>query len=72
MKVLITGAAGFIGSALAWRLNSMGRTKLLLVDHLGATSQKWKNPGPHPVPRLHGKIRFPEGHCGWGAERRGR
>jgi ADP-L-glycero-D-manno-heptose 6-epimerase len=41
--IIITGAAGFIGSALAWRLNSMGRTRLLLVDHLGATSQKWKN-----------------------------
>src|SRR5271157_1841424 len=41
--IIITGAAGFIGSALAWRLNSMGKTKLLLVDHLGATSQKWKN-----------------------------
>jgi ADP-L-glycero-D-manno-heptose 6-epimerase len=41
--IIITGAAGFIGSALAWRLNSMGRTRLLLVDHLGATTQKWKN-----------------------------
>jgi ADP-L-glycero-D-manno-heptose 6-epimerase len=41
--IIITGAAGFIGSALAWRLNGMGKTKLLLVDHLGATSQKWKN-----------------------------
>lgn len=41
--IIITGAAGFIGSALAWRLNNMGRTRLLLIDHLGATTQKWKN-----------------------------
>jgi ADP-L-glycero-D-manno-heptose 6-epimerase len=41
--IIITGAAGFIGSALAWRLNNMGRNRLLLVDHLGATTQKWKN-----------------------------
>ncbi|MEO7426872.1 MAG: ADP-glyceromanno-heptose 6-epimerase, partial [Fibrobacteria bacterium] len=40
--IVITGAAGFIGSALAWRLNGMGRHRLLLVDQLG-TSAKWKN-----------------------------
>ncbi|MDQ3003438.1 MAG: ADP-glyceromanno-heptose 6-epimerase [Fibrobacterota bacterium] len=40
--IIITGAAGFIGSALAWRLNRMGRNRLLLVDQLG-TSQKWRN-----------------------------
>lgn len=40
--IIITGAAGFIGSALAWRLNQMGRTNLLLVDEL-KTSSKWKN-----------------------------
>jgi ADP-L-glycero-D-manno-heptose 6-epimerase len=40
--VLITGAAGFIGSALAWRLNQKGRADLLLVDHLGE-SPKWRN-----------------------------
>ncbi len=40
--IIITGAAGFIGSALAWRLNRMGRSRLLLVDQLG-TSPKWRN-----------------------------
>jgi ADP-L-glycero-D-manno-heptose 6-epimerase len=40
--IIITGAAGFIGSALAWRLNQEGRTDLLLVDALDASS-KWKN-----------------------------
>ncbi len=41
-KILITGAAGFIGSALAWRLNQRGRDDLLLVDHLGHNA-KWRN-----------------------------
>lgn len=40
--IVITGAAGFIGSALAWRLNQSGRSDLLLVDNL-KTSAKWKN-----------------------------
>lgn len=41
-KIIITGAAGFIGSALAGRLNALGRHNLLLVDQLG-TSTKWRN-----------------------------
>ncbi len=40
--LLITGAAGFIGSALAWKLNQGGRFDLLLVDHLGQ-GPKWRN-----------------------------
>ncbi len=40
--IIITGASGFIGSALAWKLNDMGRTDLLLVDEIGI-SEKWKN-----------------------------
>ena len=40
--IIITGAAGFIGSALAWRLNGLGRNRLLLVDQLGK-SPKWRN-----------------------------
>ncbi|MEO6096932.1 MAG: ADP-glyceromanno-heptose 6-epimerase [Fibrobacteria bacterium] len=40
--ILITGAAGFIGSAIAWRLNQGGNHRLLLVDELG-TSSKWRN-----------------------------
>ncbi len=41
-KILITGAAGFIGSALAWSLNQRGFENLLLVDVLGS-DEKWKN-----------------------------
>jgi ADP-L-glycero-D-manno-heptose 6-epimerase len=39
---VITGAAGFIGSALAWRLNELGHDNLILVDALG-TDARWKN-----------------------------
>lgn len=34
MSIIITGAAGFIGSNLVHRLNAMGRTDLILVDDL--------------------------------------
>lgn len=41
-KILITGAAGFIGSALAWSLNQRGFENLVLTDVLGS-DEKWKN-----------------------------
>jgi ADP-L-glycero-D-manno-heptose 6-epimerase len=40
--IVITGGAGFIGSALAWELNRRGREDLLLVDELGS-DEKWRN-----------------------------
>ncbi len=40
--IAITGAAGFIGSALAWELNQRGHSDLLLVDWL-ENGLKWKN-----------------------------
>ena len=39
---IVTGAAGFIGSAVVWGLNRRGVEDVLIVDHLG-TSEKWKN-----------------------------
>lgn len=42
MKVLLTGGAGFIGSAMLWRLNNAGVSDIIVVDYLGASS-KWKN-----------------------------
>ena len=42
MKVLLTGGAGFIGSAMLWRLNKAGIKDIIVVDHLGS-SEKWKN-----------------------------
>ena len=40
--ILITGAAGLIGSAVVRNLNQQGETDLLLVDHL-ANDDKWQN-----------------------------
>ncbi len=39
---IITGAAGFLGSVLCWKLNDLGEDRLLLVDDLG-TGEKWRN-----------------------------
>lgn len=40
--IVVTGGAGFIGSAIVWRLNTLGNEKIIIVDELG-TSDKWKN-----------------------------
>ena len=40
--IVITGAAGFIGSALVWRLNQQGKNNIVIVDELGK-DEKWKN-----------------------------
>jgi ADP-L-glycero-D-manno-heptose 6-epimerase len=40
--MIVTGGAGFIGSAMVWRLNQDGFTDILVVDNLGK-SDKWKN-----------------------------
>ena len=40
--IIVTGGAGFIGSAFAWKLNAEGVENILIVDRLGETD-KWKN-----------------------------
>jgi ADP-L-glycero-D-manno-heptose 6-epimerase len=45
MKIIVTGGAGFIGSAVVWRLNEMGRDDILIVDRMDGTD-KWKNLAP--------------------------
>lgn len=40
--ILVTGGAGFIGSAIVWRLNTLGNDNIIIVDELG-TTEKWKN-----------------------------
>jgi ADP-L-glycero-D-manno-heptose 6-epimerase len=49
-RVVVTGGAGLIGSALIWHLNRSGVENILVVDRLG-TSDKWR----HLVP-----LRFAE------------
>ncbi|BCS32706.1 ADP-L-glycero-D-manno-heptose-6-epimerase [Luteitalea sp. TBR-22] len=41
-RVLVTGGAGFIGSALVWGLNARGTSRIVIADHLG-TGPKWRN-----------------------------
>ncbi|PKL83076.1 MAG: ADP-glyceromanno-heptose 6-epimerase [Ignavibacteriae bacterium HGW-Ignavibacteriae-3] len=40
--IVVTGGAGFIGSAVVWKLNRMGNDKIIVVDELGK-DEKWKN-----------------------------
>jgi ADP-L-glycero-D-manno-heptose 6-epimerase len=40
--IVVTGAAGFIGSAIVWRLNTLGKEDIVIVDELGM-EEKWKN-----------------------------
>jgi len=40
--IIVTGGAGFIGSAFVWRLNQEGIDDIVIVDRLG-TKDKWKN-----------------------------
>lgn len=44
-RVLVTGGAGFIGSALVWALNQRGVDRVVVVDRLG-TTDKWRNLAP--------------------------
>jgi len=44
-RILVTGGAGLIGSALIWELNRRGETNIVVADLLGK-DEKWKNLAP--------------------------
>ena len=44
-RFLVTGGAGFIGSAIIWELNRRGCERIVVSDILG-TNEKWKNLTP--------------------------
>lgn len=41
-RVLVTGGAGFIGSALVWELNRLGVDNIVIADRLGS-GEKWRH-----------------------------
>lgn len=45
MRILVTGGAGFIGSALVWGLNLRGYDDIWIADFMGSSS-KWRNLSP--------------------------
>ena len=49
--ILVTGGAGFIGSALVWALNQRGHERILVADILDR-SREMAQPGAAPVRRL--------------------
>jgi ADP-L-glycero-D-manno-heptose 6-epimerase len=40
--IVVTGGAGFIGSAIVWKLNQLTKTNIIIVDELGK-DEKWKS-----------------------------
>ena len=55
--IVVTGGAGFIGSALVWKLNQQGRSDILVVDRMG-TGAKWKNLAKRNIAGLLHKDEF--------------
>jgi len=55
--IIVTGGAGFIGSALVWRLNQLGRDDIIIVDHF-AKDEKYKNLIPLKFSDVFNKDEF--------------
>lgn len=57
--IIVTGGAGFIGSAFLRTLNEHGRYDLAVVDNLGK-SEKWKNLANKKILEYYNKAEFLE------------
>ncbi len=57
--IIVTGGAGFIGSAIVWRLNQLGKNNIIIVDELGK-DEKWKNLVALDYNDYHDKTAFIE------------
>jgi ADP-L-glycero-D-manno-heptose 6-epimerase len=44
-RILVTGGAGMIGSAIVWHLNHLGQDQILIADRMDRT-EKWRNLAP--------------------------
>lgn len=59
VMIVVTGGAGFIGSAVVWKLNQLGEDNILIVDELGK-DEKWKNLVPLDYTNYYNKHKFLE------------
>ena len=57
--IIVTGGAGFIGSAIAAELNAQGSTDILIVDQKVKSSSKEKNLKKTFLPAVSGSGYFP-------------
>jgi ADP-L-glycero-D-manno-heptose 6-epimerase len=57
--IVVTGGAGFIGSAIINRLNELGENNIIVVDELGS-DEKWKNLVPLRYKDFINKHEFPD------------
>ena len=58
--IIVTGGAGFIGSALVWKLNQSGEKDIIIVDHFGK-DEKYKNLIPLRFKEVFDKYDFMDG-----------
>jgi ADP-L-glycero-D-manno-heptose 6-epimerase len=57
--IVVTGGAGFIGSAIVWRLNQQKKNNIIIVDELGV-DEKWKNLAALDYQDYYNKLVFLE------------